>query len=258
MARGLLVLVAAAAATLCAGASPPLAAPGETEHVIEHAIGLGGEWRARGSVLVALADKKLSVKMASPSLHMSLADSKALVEAARRGEPYRIRMRAVERTGVPLDAYVAASTSACALLRDGKELLAMQLDRAGGVSALHYERPTGGGSNGCEPAAGLADDFVVKLETKVLAQVPKEGQHVPLVHYTLAEQAREGEDKEQPQSFMQKYWYMIMRAWLVFPASANRVPAMTIYVLFLAPQAPNDNSPARAAGPAGAAAKRKA
>jgi len=33
---------------------------------------------------------------------------------------------------------------------------------------------------------------------------------------------------------------------------------MTIYVLFLAPQQPNENAPARAAGPAGAAAKRKA
>jgi len=218
MAHRLLVVMAAAAAVLCAvaapsGASPPLAAPGETEHVVEHAIGLGGAWTPRGSVLVALADKKLSVKMASPSLHMSLADSKALVDAARRGEPYRIRMRAVERTGVPLDDYVVASTSACALLRDGKELLAMQLDRAGSISALQYERPTSGGG-GCEAATGLSDDFVVKLETKMLAQVPKEGQHVPLVHFTLAEQPREGEDKEQPQSFMQKYWYMIMRACL--------------------------------------------
>jgi hypothetical protein len=236
------------------------ASPVEQQIPLEHSIGLDGPWTARGAVILAQSDKKLSVKLAPSVTEFSAENSRALIEAANKGEPYRVRMRATEKAGVLGQEYVLASTGACALLRDAKELFMIHLDKAGSVSALQYDRPV---KVACvAPVQGLGKDFVFKLESKILASVPKEAAPLPGTHWTAYdEKSRPADEASEPKqdagSFVQKYWYICecpppCRAPLT--RRANPVLPVTLYTLFCAPAAPAEA--AAAAAPAAKKPKR--
>lgn len=201
-------------------------APNDVDLVlpVERSIG-GKEWTSSGKVkyVVNKQEKKLSVKFEQPTFVLK----KPQLEQLRK-DWMSVRIPVVSTTGKVVEGqYLVTSVKGCALLQDPKEVFTVLTDKTGALIALQYDRPL-------LPAC-VDKDVPQELEiaSKIIAVLPKETPALPAPRIdpeTLTKNV-DGTPKEQqqPQSFLQQYWYLIL-------------PSILAYTLLTAPQGPPEQA----------------
>jgi len=191
---------------------------------LEHSVSPSAPFVGRGSIEVEISKstKQIIVREKSRSL-LTSSESSALLKLAESGGFYRLRMPS---RGGETSGYVVASIPACALVVGGlREQLFLHIDIGGELVGIEYRTPLSK-SFKCKPsdlrksinaAKRLGE---VKLSTSAVAVMPRKAHKVPLIvsgetppppgMEHLKKKDPKSENAEENQSFLRRYWYIVL------------------------------------------------
>ena len=196
-----------------------------TEFRIQHSVSPFAPFVNRGSIDVEISklSKKIITRVKSRN-DLTSEETQNIVEQALNGGFYRIRMQA--KAGDNEAGYVTASIPACALVIGGfREQLYLHLDFDGNLLGIEYRTPLTKAYT-CNPKQlrrklSKLDDDKIKLSTSATSAMPRKAHQVPVVlkgppappppglEHLMKKDPNAKNDTEN-QSFLRKYWYIIL------------------------------------------------
>jgi len=221
--RAIAALAATAAVLAAPGTASATSRADELE--LQHAFGAGA-WGPRGKLTLSvdMEQKKISLKFDSPTYEFGAEELAAFKEQVGNDGFYRVRLRSSSEE----EGWMVASIPACSLVASRfRENFRFHIDKNGSLLGLDYLPQVN--TKDCS----TADLGAVKLLSKASASLPQDALSIPknTVALTGAGQvtaakiasataaAANGEappadeeegEKEPEQSYIRKYWYILL------------------------------------------------
>lgn len=196
-----------------------------TDFQIQHSVNPASPFVDRGTIDVEISklSKKIITRVKSRD-ELTMEETKDILEQALTDGYYRIRIQA--KAGDDEGGYVTASIPACALVIGGfREQLYLHLDFNGNLLGVEYRTPLTKAYKCKEKhlrkkISKLGEDSI-KLSTSATSAMPRKAFQVPVVlkgppappppgmeHLKKKDPA--AENKPENQSFLRRYWYIIL------------------------------------------------